>query len=156
MTESITGTTFDTFRIPLGLLKKHSTLLRDLFDQRIEARDTESLKEVIYDPCQDPAKAFMPDPGFFVHELIRFVIANKVTGYEFIENLTLWEVFTGVRTWLEWAKFPGFLWNGDNIYVVVKAIPVAEWLGASEEFKAALAAKKALLERGAPVRGLTH
>jgi len=140
--------------MPLGLLKKHSTPLRDLFDRRNEARDTESLKAVIYDPRQDLAKKFLSEPEISIEKLVNFVIANKVIGYEFIEHMIIWDVFIGLRAWLEWAKIPGYLWNGNNIYVVAMSLPVAEWVGASEEFKKALMEKKMLLERGAPVRGI--
>jgi hypothetical protein len=96
----------------------------------------------------------MNESGIYINELVRFAIANEVAGYQFIENLTVWDVFVGVRVWLEWVKKPDYLWNGDNIYVVAMSVHVAEWLGASEEFKAALMAKKLLLTRGAPVRGM--
>ncbi|KAE9364829.1 hypothetical protein N431DRAFT_520480 [Stipitochalara longipes BDJ] len=149
----ITANDPDILKIRLSLLKKNSTLLRDVLDKKIEGRDTESLKTAIYDPLQDPAKKFMTKPGIYINELVRFAISNQVTGYDFIENLTIWDVFVGVRAWLEWAKKPGYLWNGENIYVAAMSIHVAEWLGASEEFKAALMSRKLLLERGAPVRG---
>ncbi|PMD29563.1 hypothetical protein L207DRAFT_642325 [Hyaloscypha variabilis F] len=152
--QPITANDPDAVKIQLSLLKKNSTLLSDLFDKRIEGCDTESLKVVIYDPRQDPAKKSMNESGIYINELVRFAIANEVTGYEFIENLTVWDVFVGVRGWLEWARKPGYLWNGDNIYVVAMSVHVAEWLGASEEFKAALMAKKMFLARGAPVRGM--
>jgi hypothetical protein len=150
----VTANDPDALKIQLSLLKKNSTLLSDLFDKRIEGRDTESLKVVIYDLRKDPAKKSMNESGIYINELVRFAIANEVTGYEFIENLTVWDVFVGVRVWLEWTKKHGYLWNGDNIYVITMSVHVAEWLGASEEFKAALMAKKMLLARGAPVRGM--
>lgn len=104
---------------------------------------------MFYDPREDTPKKHMTEPAFYFKEILRFRGELPIVGHEFnhehIEGCTLWEIFIGVTAWLEWAKKPGFLWEGGNHYVIIQAIRVAEWLGATEEYKKALADRKKAL-----------
>jgi hypothetical protein len=97
---------------------------------------------MVYGPCQYNKKWFMIERAIYFDDLVEYVRLHKISDFETLGGLDVWEVFVGVTTWVAWAKDPGHISNGDNIYVVAISLRVAEWLRASPQYKEALSDRK--------------
>jgi hypothetical protein len=117
----------NVLEIPMNILLRNSRLFKHCLTQR--------------NACK-----FVTEQGVYLGEMTHWAKKNKFGGHQHIMGLDDWQIYNGVRTFIEWVKHPGFLWDFDNIHVIGPAIHVAEWLLTPLSYKKRLAKRMKLLE----------